>query len=70
MIKVRLGEELDLSQIRETFIAVYGRDYPYKEFYDETWLKRSLYNEQVLMLISFHHLPLALQLLEQLQLKE
>ena len=52
MINVRLAEEQDLPQIRETFIAVYGLDYPYKEFYDETWLKRSLYNDHVLMLIA------------------
>ena len=51
MIRVRLAEEQDLPQIRETFIAVYGLDYPYKEFYDETWLKRSIYNDHVLMLV-------------------
>ena len=52
MIRVRLAEEQDLSQIRETFVAVYGLDYPYKEFYDETWLKRSIYNDHVLMLVA------------------
>ena len=52
MFNVRVAEEQDIPQIRETFIAVYGLDYPYKEFYDETWIKRSIYNDNVLMLIA------------------
>ena len=52
MIKIHPADESDISQIRETFLAVYGRDYPYQEFYDEKWLKRSLFNDNVLMLVA------------------
>ena len=49
---VRLAEEKDVSPIRDIFIAVYGKDYPYKEFYDPQWIKRSIFNDQVLMLVA------------------
>ena len=52
MIKIRPAEETDISRIREIFLAVYGPDYPYKEFYDERWLKRSLFNDNSLMLVA------------------
>lgn len=51
-LDVRLAEEKDVSQIRDIFIAVYGKDYPYKEFYDPQWIKRSIFNDQVLMLVA------------------
>ena len=51
-INVRLAEEKDIPQIREIFLSVYGQDYPYKEFYDETWLKRSLFNDSNLMFVA------------------
>lgn len=52
MITVQPAAESDISEIRETFLAVYGKDYPYQEFYDEKWLKRSLFNDNVLMLVA------------------
>ena len=52
MIEVRLAEEPDVSQIRDIFVAVYGQDYPYKDFYDVQWLKRSLFNDHNLMLVA------------------
>ena len=52
MIIVHPAREADISQIREMFRAVYGNDYPYKEFYDEQWLKRSLFNDNALMLVA------------------
>lgn len=51
-IQVRIAEEADVPQIREIFIQVYGRDYPYKDFYDAKWLKRSLFNDNNLMLVA------------------
>ena len=50
--EVRLANETDVSQIRDIFIAVYGKDYPYKEFYDPEWIKRSIFNDHVLMLVA------------------
>jgi len=51
-LDVRLAEERDVSPIRDIFIAVYGKDYPYKEFYDPQWIKRSIFNDHVLMLVA------------------
>lgn len=52
MISIRSAEEQDILQIRETFLAVYGEEYPHQEFYDEKWLKRSLFNDHGLMLVA------------------
>jgi GNAT superfamily N-acetyltransferase len=50
MIIVRPAEEQDIEGIRDIFLKVYGKDYPYKEFYDTTWLKRAIFNDHGLML--------------------
>lgn len=52
MIRVREAEEKDVSRISEIFLATYGEDYPYQQFFDEAWLKRSVYNDDVLMLVA------------------
>ncbi len=52
MIHVRPAVETDVPDIRDIFLAVYGQDYPYKDFYDEQWLKRSLFNDHNLMLVA------------------
>lgn len=49
---VRQAEEGDVDQIRDIFIAVYGKNYPYKDFYDPQWIKRSIFNDQILMLVA------------------
>jgi GNAT superfamily N-acetyltransferase len=52
MIIVRSAEEHDIEGIRDIFLKVYGKDYPYKEFYDTTWLKRAIFNDHGLMLVA------------------
>ena len=52
MIIVRPAEEQDIERIRDIFLKVYGKDYPYKEFYDTTWLKRAIFNDHGLMLVA------------------
>ena len=52
MVVVRPAEDQDIEGIREIFLKVYGRDYPYKEFYDTKWLKRAIYNDDGLMLVA------------------
>ena len=42
-VTVRPVLEADLPAIRGLFYLSYGPDYPYKEFYNDEWLKRSLY---------------------------
>lgn len=51
-INVREAEEEDISAIRDIFKLVYSTDYPYQGFYDENWLKRSVFNDDILMLVA------------------
>jgi predicted N-acetyltransferase YhbS len=50
--RIRIAREADVPQIREVYEEVYGRDYPYRVFYDEEWLKRSVFNDGILMLVA------------------
>jgi GNAT superfamily N-acetyltransferase len=51
-ITVRPILESDLNQIRALFYRCYGEHYPYKEFYSDEWLKRSIYGESYLSLLA------------------
>ena len=52
MIRIREAREEDVGDIREIFLAVYGADYPHHEVYDELWLKRSVFTDDVLILVA------------------
>lgn len=47
---VREVTEADLPELRELFYRSYGENYPYKEFYSDEWLKRSIYQDSYLFL--------------------
>lgn len=49
---VREANEADVDGIREVFVAIYGEHYPYGNFYDEWWLKRSIYSDDILLLVA------------------
>ncbi|MCP3919981.1 MAG: cyclic nucleotide-binding domain-containing protein [bacterium] len=51
-VAVRGAREEDLQAIRDIFDVVYGGDYPHREFLDDTWLKRSIFSDDILMLIA------------------
>jgi len=51
-IKVIEAAEADVPAIRAIFQATYGEDYPYQFFYDEGWLKHSVFNNDILMLVA------------------
>lgn len=51
-VRVREVMETDLPAIRELFIRCYGVNYPYKEFYSDEWLKRSIYQDSYLFLLA------------------
>lgn len=51
-ITVRAVTESDLPQLRELFYRSYGENYPYKEFYSDEWLKRSIYQDSYLFLLA------------------
>lgn len=51
-VVVREAVEEDVDGIREIFLAVYGNDYPYECFRDTGWLKRSVFTDDILMLVA------------------
>ncbi|MCA9973806.1 MAG: GNAT family N-acetyltransferase [Anaerolineales bacterium] len=51
-IQVRRVTEADLPAVRRLFYRCYGEDYPYKEFYSDEWLKRSVYQDSYLFLLA------------------
>ncbi len=51
-INVRLVTEADLPAVRDLFYRSYGENYPYKAFYDDEWLKRSIYQDSYLFLLA------------------
>lgn len=51
-VLVRTVTEADLPAIRDLFYRSYGEDYPYKAFYSDEWLKRSIYQDSYLFLLA------------------
>lgn len=51
-VTVRPIQESDLPAIRKLFYRSYGENYPYKEFYSDEWLKRSIYQDSYLSLLA------------------
>lgn len=51
-ITVRTVTETDLPAIRDLFYRSYGEEYPYREFYSDEWLKRSIYQDSYLFLLA------------------
>lgn len=51
-VTVRTVTEDDLDAVRRLFYRSYGEDYPYKEFYSDGWLKRSIYQDSYLFLLA------------------
>lgn len=51
-VVVRPATEADVPGIQAIFEAVYGPTYPYQGFFNETWLKRSVYSDDIVMLVA------------------
>ena len=51
-VNVRPVSEDDLPAVRNLFYRSYGEEYPYKEFYNDEWLKRSIYQDSYLFLLA------------------
>lgn len=50
-LRMREAAEADLAAVRDLFVAAYGDDYPYKQFYDLQWLKKALFDDDTLFLV-------------------
>lgn len=51
MSTIREATDKDVEQIRDIFVQVYGKDYPFKGFYDTEWLKKAVYDDGTLFLV-------------------
>jgi GNAT superfamily N-acetyltransferase len=52
MTRVRDAEEFDVDQIRDIFLASYGQDYAYPQFYDLNHLKKMIFSEDVVLVVA------------------
>lgn len=51
-LRVRTADEHDVSAIRALFVSAYGESYPYRSFFDEAWLLRSVLGDDVVVLVA------------------
>jgi len=51
-VQIREANEDDVPGIRGIFEAVYGPDYPYQQYLDAGWLKRSVFADDIIMLVA------------------
>lgn len=52
MLKVREATENDVEQIREIFLATYGEDYAYPQYYDVQLLKKMVFSDDTVLLVA------------------
>lgn len=51
-VQVREATWSDVAAIRAVYVSVYGDDYPYAAFYEDTWLQRSVVSDDILLLVA------------------
>ena len=52
MVEIREAKEQDVEKVRDLFVRVYGEDYPFTDFYNTDWLKKSVFGDDTLFLIA------------------
>jgi predicted N-acetyltransferase YhbS len=51
-LQIREARDEDVPLIRDLFTKVYGTSYRYREFYDNYWLKKTVYSDNYLFLVA------------------
>ena len=51
-MEITLADEKDVQQIMKLFVKIYGKDYPFKKFYDTVWLTKSIYSDDNLFIVA------------------
>ena len=51
-VRTREATEEDIEEVREIYRATYGDTYPYQDFYDRDWLKRTVYGDHMVMVVA------------------
>ncbi|HWR57615.1 MAG TPA: GNAT family N-acetyltransferase [Thermodesulfovibrionales bacterium] len=49
---IRPAEEPDIADVKSLFVAAYGEDYPFTQFYDTAWLKKALFDDNTLFMVA------------------
>ena len=49
-LAIRTAAEPDVDAVRDLFVKAYGNDYPFQEFYDTEWLKKSVFDDNTMFL--------------------
>ncbi len=52
MIDVREATEADAEQIRQVFLAIYGKDYSHPQFYDTQLIKKMIYSDDTMLVVA------------------
>ncbi len=51
-MEIAQAVETDVPQIMKLYIKLYGRDYPFKKFYDTMWLTKSIYSDDNIFMVA------------------
>ena len=51
-MEITQADETDVQQIMDLFIKIYGKEYPFKKFYDTKWLTKSIYSDDNLFMVA------------------
>jgi hypothetical protein len=47
-LDIRVATEADVDATKQLFITAYGEDYPFKKFYDTSWLKKAVFDDDTI----------------------
>ncbi len=53
-VHIRAIQEEDVQDIISLYRAVYGDDFPFKEFYDAVWVKRGVFSPEIVWIVGEH----------------
>jgi RimJ/RimL family protein N-acetyltransferase len=51
-ISIRPAGESDVDEVRSLFVAAYGKEYPFTQFYDTSWLKKAVFDDDTLFMVA------------------
>jgi len=49
---IRSATENDVDAVKNLFVTVYGEDYPFTQFYDTSWLKKAVFDDDTLFWVA------------------
>ena len=49
---IRCATEADVGAVRDLFTTAYGKDYPFTQFYDTSWLTKAVFDDDTQFLVA------------------